>query len=329
MAVTQFPAVDVNLINLSRLLSRLEKVLSSSGGENDLLRRSGLERKRVGTVRCPPSQFIRAGLFADVLSPKQNLDYARTLLFRLEQESYDVKAQQKRQHLQADLAERKELISHLNEQLYRLNELDEEEGVEDEEGEDLLGEDGTEAMITKDETTHYRSSQDRISLSETSLDRRKPFKSTNEDELESTYAQSDQTLLFGERPVSLGRQNDVGHTTSSEINPALPQTEKLLSHNRTEQEELTASLLSMAQALKESSQAFSSSLESEKGILDRTSEGLEKNTTGMASAEKRMGSLRRMTEGRGWLGRMLMYAWIMGLMMVALIIVGFLPKLRF
>ncbi len=85
----------------------------------------------------------------------------------------------------------------------------------------------------------------------------------------------------------------------------------------------------MAQALKASSQSFASSLESEKEVLNRASEGLDKNTSGMEAAEKRMGTLRRMSEGRGWLGRLLMYAWIAGLWVVALIIVVILPKLRF
>ena len=58
-------------------------------------------------------------------------------------------------------------------------------------------------------------------------------------------------------------------------------------------------------------------------------DGLDKNTSGLDAAQKRMGYLRRMTEGRGWRGRMMMYAWIGGLMFVALFIVGFLPKLRF
>lgn len=102
-----------------------------------------------------------------------------------------------------------------------------------------------------------------------------------------------------------------------------------MTHNREEQETLTESLLSMAQALRQSSQAFASSLESEKEVLDRTVEGLDKNATGMEAAEKRMGTLRRMTEGKGWWGRMLIYAYIVGLMLLTMVIVGVLPKLRF
>jgi len=106
-------------------------------------------------------------------------------------------------------------------------------------------------------------------------------------------------------------------------------TETLLTHNRTEQESLTSSLLSMASALKNSSLAFGTSLEDEKPILDSTAKGLDKNELGLDAATRGMGRLRRMTEGRGWWGRMLMYAWIFGLWVVALVVVFVLPKLRF
>jgi hypothetical protein len=85
----------------------------------------------------------------------------------------------------------------------------------------------------------------------------------------------------------------------------------------------------MAQQLKASSNAFASSLEEEKSILNRATEGLDKNELGMEAAQKRMGYLRTMTEGRGWIGRMLMYAWIAGLAVLALVVVFVLPKLRF
>jgi hypothetical protein len=49
----------------------------------------------------------------------------------------------------------------------------------------------------------------------------------------------------------------------------------------------------------------------------------------MEVAGKRMGTLTRMAEGKGWLGRAMMYLWIFGLWIVALVIVFVGPKLRF
>jgi hypothetical protein len=105
-------------------------------------------------------------------------------------------------------------------------------------------------------------------------------------------------------------------------------SEAILSHNRTEQENITQSLLAMASALKESSHAFSTSLEEEKSVLDSATKGLDKSELGLETASRKMGYLRSMTEGRGWWGRMLMYAWIAGLMVLAILIVFVMPKLR-
>lgn len=102
----------------------------------------------------------------------------------------------------------------------------------------------------------------------------------------------------------------------------------LLTHNRTEQETLTSSLLDMATKLKKSTQSFASSLDEEKTVLNRATSELDKNELGMEAAQKKMGTLRKMTEGRGWWGRMLMYAYIAGLMVIALLIVFVMPKLR-
>lgn len=85
----------------------------------------------------------------------------------------------------------------------------------------------------------------------------------------------------------------------------------------------------MATALKQSQLNIYTSLESEKSVLARAAEALERNTTGMEAAGKRMGVLGRMSEGKGWLGRMMLYAWIFGLMVVAILIVFVGPKFRF
>jgi len=105
--------------------------------------------------------------------------------------------------------------------------------------------------------------------------------------------------------------------------------EQSLSSSRLEQESLTESLLSLATQLKSSSSAFHTSLEAEKSLLDRAVDGLDTTTTNMGAAEKRMGTLRKMTEGKGWWGRMMLYAWILGLWVVAVLIVFLGPKLRF
>jgi hypothetical protein len=116
-------------------------------------------------------------------------------------------------------------------------------------------------------------------------------------------------------------------TTTGDAN--LPQTEALLSHNRDEQESLTTSLLDMAKQLKQQSVHFGQTLEGDKGILDRAISGLDKNQLGMDAASRRMGTLRKMTEGKGWFARMKLYGLIFGLWLVAFLIVFVGPKIRF
>ena len=108
-----------------------------------------------------------------------------------------------------------------------------------------------------------------------------------------------------------------------------PTQAELLAHNDAESSNLTSSLLALAQSLKASSTAFSTSLEADTEILNRATDGLDKSATGMEAAGKRMGLLKRMSEGKGWWGRMMLYAWIGGLWVLAILLVFAGPKLRF
>lgn len=159
-------------------------------------------------------------------------------------------------------------------------------------------------------------------------------------EVPNSPGPSESTILRSRRPPKDSQAPDTAHTTATATSTStslFPQsatsqtrtTETLLSHNTHEQESLTTSLLTLAQALKSSSQSFASALDDEKTVLSRAGEGLDKSGAGMEAAEKRIGTLRRMSEGRGLWGRLLMYVWIAGLMLVALVVVFILPKLRF
>ncbi|KAI9680647.1 MAG: hypothetical protein M1817_004087 [Caeruleum heppii] len=287
------------LINLTRLLSRLENIiLKPDVATEDRLRKSHFERTRVGA----------------------NVEYARTLLLKLEHEASNVKLASRKSDRQADLYDKRALIKRFNNRLRELDQLDvgTDQNAEDD-AEDLFGDSVIEDRSNVNAVGPDISDGVATSVAATD-DRNRLF---------ATQTSSEESSSLRSRRQQTTAATDVGASTSSSIPSSLSTTEQHLSHNRSEQEDLTSSLVTMAQALKASSQAFASSLESEKEILDRAGEGLEKNTSGMEAAEKRMGTLRRMTEGRGFLGRLLMYAWIAGLMMVALFIVGFLPKLRF
>jgi hypothetical protein len=116
--------------------------------------------------------------------------------------------------------------------------------------------------------------------------------------------------------------------------PASPQAstataEAILDQQREEQDAISNSILDLATKLKESSKSFSATLEEDKNLLGAAGASMEKSELSMETAQGRMGSLKKMTEGKGWWGRMMLYAWVYGLMVSLVLFVFVFPKLRF
>lgn len=106
-------------------------------------------------------------------------------------------------------------------------------------------------------------------------------------------------------------------------------TEALLDRERVDQDSLIEGILGYASALKDSTQRFHDSLDKDRGAMERAAEGVERAGTGMEGTRKLLGTLQRMTEGKGWWGRMGLYAWVYGLMVFLVFMVFTFPKLRF
>ncbi|KAL2068954.1 hypothetical protein VTL71DRAFT_15292 [Oculimacula yallundae] len=309
---------DLTTINLTRLLARLQQTLINPDSVTESRLRTSLEREKVGT----------------------NIEYAKTLLVRLEQDALSIKVQSKKHEVQTDLVSKRETIQRLTERLEELNELGdfESKDYDSSEGEDLLGED-----TPSEETDSRADIADPASTSSSPIEPTSPPfippaqpqpqtqpqahlpPPITEPEPQSTLRARTKTDALLRAELLTPSSTSTGVSTST----ATASTEAMLTHNRTEQENLTGSLLAMASALKESSRAFATSLEEEKSVLDSATSGLDKNELGLEAAQRRMGYLRTMTEGRGWMGRMLMYAWIAGLMVIAILVVFVMPKLRF
>ncbi|KFY65139.1 hypothetical protein V496_02772 [Pseudogymnoascus sp. VKM F-4515 (FW-2607)] len=286
-------APDHTSLNLTRLISRLQNTLLEPDAETShRLRASGFERRKV----------------------EANLEYAKTLLLRLGQESPSVKPQPNKQDAQSDLQIKKRQLDALDARLHELNAAGQEyDDNASSEGEDLLGEDTPSESVGDSHTPAAgdTTDDDDADYQQILSERRAAAQATQT----ASQPQNARDELF---PSSLRARHgdasagvDTAKTTSSST--SAPITESLMKHHRAEQEELTTSLLSMAQALKASSQSFSQTLESEKETVNRAGEGLDRNVTGMEAASKRMGYLRQMSEGKGWWGRMMLYAWIFGL----------------
>lgn len=314
----------------------------------------------------------------------QNLEYARTLLTKLEQDALAVKVQARRQELQADLARKRDVFEQLAERLRELEDLSVDSDDDSSEGEDLVS--GGVVVHTPSGSPDSRPADHGHTLLEEDEEegedmrrrRRREYAEEEEEADESTILAGRRSTRFGStattqipppiittqpaEPQATQPAATTTTTTSQNLRPRGPAataatpapdkgtttalreqllggsggnttttatTEAILDHHRAEQDALTDSLVRMAASLKQSSRAFATSLETEKTVLDAAGEGLSRNETGLEAAARRMGALTRMAEGRGWWGRILLYAWIFGLMVVAVLIVFVLPKLRF
>lgn len=152
--------------------------------------------------------------------------------------------------------------------------------------------------------------------------------------------QTFQTLRDRSSTSTASSSSTQAHTTAraalfaNRRKPAAPQAstataEAILDHQRGEQDALSESILKMAGALKANSQKFATTLDADTELLGRAGESMNKTERGMEAAKGRMGTLRRMTEGTGWWGRMMLYAWVYGLMLGLAMFVFVMPKLRF
>ncbi|KAL4879414.1 hypothetical protein BJY04DRAFT_193929 [Aspergillus karnatakaensis] len=345
MTLTTYPAStdpsDLAALNLSRLLSRLEYNILSPNADLKSLRRSEYQRMRVAA----------------------NVEYARTTLQGLERSLPQIKPVERRHDLQSSLARNRQTLKQLQNVLDEIQSeeearassgadgWDEEDEEDDAESEDLLGtpEGGstTDEAAPEDDTTIQPSAKGSQPTATTSIAPSSTLEETPSPTPTAPTSTSATTSAPAPAPPALrNRHHNIQPSSSTpaskatsatgtSLHPTSPspntaaETEAALSDDRAEQETLTNSLLSLATQLKSSSQAFQASLEADKSALSRAAEGLDRTTGSLAAAEKRMGLLRRMTEGKGWWGRMMLYAWIFGLWVVAVLIVFVGPKLRF
>lgn len=285
---------------LNRFLQRLDHDILSPEAEPKL-RYSQYERNRVA----------------------YNLDNARTLLLTLEKQSSSARAQlPQKQRMQADLQRNREHVKQLSTRLEELNKLDEmEDSDSDDEEEGLAQPSYAPARPDADGGIDAGS--------ETKEMLRKP-------EERPQNPQQQQPEMRSRKGVSAADNRNAASTTARENlfagrkqHPDLETTEALMSHNRSEQDALTSGLLGLARALKESTTNFSSSLEEEKDVMKRAERSMEKSSQGMDAAGRKMGMLRKMSEGQGWYGRIKLYGCIFALWVFLFLVVFLGPKLRF
>ncbi|KAI4717509.1 hypothetical protein E4T48_06318 [Aureobasidium sp. EXF-10727] len=283
-------------VDLDQLLTRLSDTLLSPTADDTHLRTTPYERNRISA----------------------NVEYARTLILRLEHNTQDIKTQSQKTTLQADLATKRDLVKRLNTRLLELNQLA------------ALHDDSSDSdSEDEDQAQRPREFAPAVQTSDT-LDTDPSLTSPQQaaQDLAATLRNRTNATNSNANPDSATTTALFSKSSPSTTKPPLSTTEVLESATR-DQDLLTTSLVTLAQSLKQSSMQFASSLESEKEVLRRAESGLDKNSMGMEAAGNRMGALRRMTEGKGWWGRIKLYAIIAALWVAAFLLVFVGPKLRF
>ncbi|KAI1132938.1 hypothetical protein F5Y10DRAFT_229749 [Nemania abortiva] len=349
-----------SLTDLTRLLGRLQQSILHADAERERrLRTSEHERNKAGI----------------------NLEYARTLLTKLEQDALAIKIHSKRQEMQADLNQKRGVYEQLTERLRELEDVSIDSDEDDsDDGEDLLGDviptpsqssDSRSSEHIRDELRGVRDDEDEEDeedyegestvLPEPTRTEPEPTSTKPPPQsiayttaASSTQSQSQSQSRPPEPQATLRPRGsaaatqqapttDTATTTSAQRSqllgaaatsstttaPTTATAEAILDHHRAEQDKLTESMVSMAKALKASTHAFSSALREDQDVLDSAGKGLDRSERGLEGVAGRMGNLRRLTEGKGWWGRMLLYAWIAGLAVFAVLLVFVFPKLRF
>ncbi|KAI1757824.1 hypothetical protein F4782DRAFT_525639 [Xylaria castorea] len=343
-----------SLTDLTRLLNRLQQSILHADAERERrLRTSEHERNKAGI----------------------NLEYARTLLTKLEQDALAIKVHARRQEMQADLNQKRAIFEQLTERLRELEDISIDSDEDDsDDGEDLLGDiiptpsqssESRSSVHFGDDVGHVQEEESegeydgdstilpqstRAELQPTSTE---PPSQPNAPTIAISSTQSQSTGTTTTSPTLRPRGSatatqqapttdtatstgalrsqllGAAATSSTTAVTTTATAEAILDHHRAEQDKLTESMVSMAKALKESTNAFSSALREDQDVLAGAGKGLDRSERNLEGVAGRMGNLRRLTEGKGWLGRMMLYAWIAGLAVFALLLVFVLPKLRF
>ncbi|KAI3398486.1 hypothetical protein diail_9168 [Diaporthe ilicicola] len=333
------------LVDLDRLLGRLRQTILRADAERERrLRTSEFEREKV-TV---------------------NIDYARLLLTRLQQDALGIKVHARRQEIQADLNRKRDLLEQVTDRLRDLEELsahaiDDDDDASSEEDDILSGiiatpsqsMDSRSTGVLGQDTGGGNQADDTLQVPTTTTElRQNGANGRIVETLEEVVSEKQDTLTSqslrprGHQPASSdpeksNKQLDTAQTTgastqrslllgdrSAEVSD-LATKEAILDRERREQEEITEAMSKITKELKLSSLRFSEALEEDKEMTEQAIKGLSKNEVGLEAAARRMGALTRMTEGKGWWGRVILYAWIYGLMVVLVLVVFVLPKLRF
>jgi len=314
------------------ILTRLEHNLNNMDYARTV-RRSTYERSKARAVseHCF-KDCLQSSVLIKLSSCTQNLEYAQTLITRLEQVNTTSHSTRTSRQQAQNIIRQRDVLKQCDARLRELDLEADTRTVDASSDEDAPDEDTQELLRRFAPQANVGASID--TRQETDY---KPTKNSQPEALHAPPASEAQTATLRSRRTDTSSTAhpsttaSKGTTSSLQISPFAPKSTTsttLLEAHTSTQEDLTSSLLDLARALNASTKSFSTSLEASNPLVDSATSALDRNVTGMEAAERRMGMLRRITEGKGWFGRLSLWAWIAVGWMALLVVMFILPKLR-
>lgn len=315
---------EIDYLNLHRTLIRFQHLvlLAPSPTSQELTELTTLQRQ-VQAELWSPLPYHRTKWL-------RNVEGARTLLLHLERKAQTIRVQRTKYEAIKDLADKRAIIKKLRSRI-------EEIGREVE----MMGKEAWKVPVTNNEAgdTLYdvlqqqsqpHGQRESQTAPDDTLRESKPIAQVEEDGDEGDKDGTDQLFSSstlrrrGKDPTETAR---ISATQATGFSNASATERSLLNSSRV-QENISASMVSMAVQLKQQAQAMQFSLQQDKSILGHAMEGLDVSVSSMEAASKNLAFLRRMSEEEGWLGRMKLYAMIFGMWIVAFLLVFVGPKIR-
>lgn len=324
-------------LELDRLLARLsQNILHATAEQERRLQRDEFERTKV----------------------RHDIRAARVLLTETEQSAFGIKVHKRKTETQADLAQKKLLIEALLDRVQVLEDLGRQEKVEesddDEDGEDLLA--GI-VMPAPVEVSGATNGQEEDAISPLEKTRSKSVSwdmpPQSDEPVQETPSTTTTPALRARGKQSIPPTTqphpsaDTAQTTSSQTSTAAARRsdlfgtgtdrnslsatateEAVLENHRAEQEAISGDILRLAKEMRQRSEATAKLLEDDKMVMDRVGDALHVTDTNMESAGRGMNVLARMTEGKGYIGRLILYAVVFGLAVLLVLAFAVVPKLR-
>ena len=308
-------------INLSRTLTRYERILHIPSPFLEPIH-----------DLTPHQQQLQHDLYSPLPFQRKKWDHnirgAEEQFRQVEKQAKGIETKRAQQNISLDLAKKRKVVNRLKNKLRDIERTVEER--KDEVERLQWPDDHRETAYDLLQRRSMRRQQERAGDEEV-LQAGKPIQEVQEDP-DAPVPHDEKDALFNTSSVirRRGNQNSTSQPVAQTTGySAMDPTERSMLDNSRTQEDLTASLISMAAQLKQQARNFQFSLSQDKGLLDRALEGLDKNLSGVQAASKNMQFLTRMSEGEGWFGRLKLYAIIFAMWLFAVFLVFFGPKLRF